>query len=623
MWAAALAPQALRLVDRDAIRVETRAVLARTVAMPGLPVVCLVALAGATAAIVSVMAVLTGGRASAPGVQAALMAWITLAYVFSGLVAWWRRPGNRLGPLMIAAGFGTFLSSLSVAGPAAPYTVGTAFDLLAAVLFLQVFLTFPSGRLQGTAERALVGAGYVAAFGAQLVGMALDGFGPDNALAVVSAPHVANTLLRAQLLVLSALALAAIGVLALRRRDSPRPLRPALAALVHSFAIALLMLAFLYTSAALGLASGQPLLETIRRATMFAVGLAPVAFLLGLLDARLARSAVGDLFVELRGSRTPADLGAALGRALRDPSLTLAYWLPEFGTWTDVDGRPVRLPDGTGPSAATLVERDGHPVAALVHDASLREEPELLDAVAAAAAIALENAQLHVELLARLGELKASRARVVEAGDAERRRLERNLHDGAQQRLVGVAMHLRLLRNRIADDPAAAVELATTAYDEVAHSLDELRELARGLHPAVLEHGLHRALDALATRSPVATTVSYDIGGRLPRPLELAAYFVACEALANVAKYAGAASATVRVRGDGPRVIVEIADDGAGGADAARGTGLRGLADRVEALDGRLRVVSPPGAGTVVTAELPVATLHSGAGCGILSADSG
>ena len=242
-------------------------------------------------------------------------------------------------------------------------------------------------------------------------------------------------------------------------------------------------------------------------------------------------------------------------------------------------------------------------MAALIHDASLRDEPGLLDVVTAAAAIALENARLSVELHARLEELRGSRARLVEAGDSERRRLERNLHDGAQQRLVAIALQLRLLENRVRDDPAAA-EMASAARDELSRSLDELRELARGLHPAVLEHGLGAALDALAARSKIPTTVRCDV---------------------PVVARAGRAGGVLRGRrgaderrqvrgrrrGERPRLaegelaVVEVSDDGVGGADDSKGSGLRGLADRVEALDGRLRVVSPAGAGTVVTAELP------------------
>jgi signal transduction histidine kinase len=573
--------------------------------VPARPLMLLIAVVGVLAAATSVGLALASDHQTDPAIQGALMAWITLSYVFAGLVAWWRRPHNHLGPLMIAAGFGVFLSSLTASNHALPFTIGVAFDLGAAVLFLHVCLAFPSGRLEGPWERAVVGIGYFTAIGLQLVGMALGGFGPDNLLEVFAEPDPAYTLLRGQLLVLSALMLAGIGFLVARRRRSDAPLRRSLAWLADSFALALLMLAFLYTSAALGLVSGQASFETIRRLTLFAVGLAPIVFLIGLLDDRLARSAVGDLFVELRGNPTPAELRAALARALRDPSLTLAYWLPEFESWADVDGRQVELPDGTAGRAATLVaDRDGLPVAALVHDASLLDDRGLLDAVAAAAAIALENARLSVELLARLDELRGSRARIVEAGDSERRRLERNLHDGAQQRLVGLALQLRLLENRVRGDPAAA-ELASAAGEELKRSLDELRELARGLHPAVLEHGLGAALDALAARSKIPTTVRCDVHDRLPEPVELAAYFVVAEALTNVAKYAHAREASVRAWRDGELAVVEVSDDGVGGADDSRGSGLRGLADRVEALDGRLRVVSPAGAGTVVTAELP------------------
>ena len=169
---------------------------------------------------------------------------------------------------------------------------------------------------------------------------------------------------------------------------------------------------------------------------------------------------------------------------------------------------------------------------------------------------------------------------------------------------MGVALQLRLLEHRVRGDTAAA-QLAATAAEELQRSLEELRELARGLHPAVLEHGLAAALQALATRSAIPTDVSYEAGERLPQPLELAAYFVACEALANVAKYAGADSAQVRVWRENGAALIEISDDGVGGADDHLGTGLRGLADRVAALDGSLQVESPPGAGTVVTAEMP------------------
>ena len=214
-------------------------------------------------------------------------------------------------------------------------------------------------------------------------------------------------------------------------------------------------------------------------------------------------------------------------------------------------------------------------------------------------------ARLDAELRANLEELRASRARLVEAGDAERRRLERDLHDGAQSRLVGIAALLAQVRRRTDTDPAAAVML-DRAQAELGTSLAELRELARGIHPAVLtERGLGPALSALATRAPVPVTIDADGGERLPGPVEIAAYFVVSEALANVAKYAQATEATVAIRRADGSVTVEVTDDGVGGADAGEGSGLRGLADRVAALDGTLFVESPAGRGTRLRVEIP------------------
>jgi signal transduction histidine kinase len=214
-------------------------------------------------------------------------------------------------------------------------------------------------------------------------------------------------------------------------------------------------------------------------------------------------------------------------------------------------------------------------------------------------------ARLDAELLARLEELRASRARLVQAGDAERRRLERDLHDGAQSRLVGLSLLLGQLRRRVAGDPDAAA-LLDRAQEELRTSLAELRELARGIHPAVLtEHGLEPALSALAARAPVPVRLDAEGEGRLPGQVEIAAYFVVSEALTNVAKYAGASEASVAVRRENGSVTVEITDDGVGGADAANGSGLRGLADRVAALDGTLSLDSPPGHGTRLRVEIP------------------
>ena len=217
--------------------------------------------------------------------------------------------------------------------------------------------------------------------------------------------------------------------------------------------------------------------------------------------------------------------------------------------------------------------------------------------------------RLNAELHARLDELAASRSRIVAAGDVERRRLERNLHDGAQQRLVALSLALRLARKQVESDPDAARAALDGAGDELSLALDELRELARGLHPAVLsDHGLRTAVHALASRAPLAVEIDDVPEGRLPEPVEAGAYYLIAEALTNVSKYAQASVVRVRVEAHDGRLVVEVADDGVGGADPAGGTGLRGLADRVEALGGSLEIVSPEGGGTTLRAAIPLET---------------
>ncbi len=563
-----------------------------------------IVLAGLAASGISILVGLTSDHLREPGVHVALQVWGTLAYVIAGVVAWWRRPESRFGPLMLAAGIVWFLTSLSSSNLALPFTVGIAFDLLPAVLFLHVFLAFPTGRLPGRLERLLVGAGYVTAFFVQLVGMGLGGFGPDNLLAVASEPERAYSLLKAQLVVLSGLCLTGVVLVFWRWHSEGRPRGRWTALLVESFALGLVMLAFLFLSAVYGMVSGQIAFETIRRITFFTIGLAPLVFLVGLLDARLARSAVGDLFVELRSDPAPSKLRDALARALRDPSLELAYWLPEYGSWADLEGRPVELPSG-GRRTVKVIDRGGEHVAALIHDESVNDEPELLEAVEAAAAIALENAQLNAELHARLDELRGSRARIVEATQKERQRLERNLHDGAQQRLVALSLELKLLEMRFANDPEAR-EAIDSVRNELTESLQELRELARGIHPAVVTgHGLAAALESVAARSPVPVRLDVSLEERVPEAVEVAAYYLIAESLTNVAKYAEASAASVVVSRVDGELVVEVVDDGVGGADSEAGSGLRGLADRVEALDGTLRVWSPRGRGTRVRAEIP------------------
>jgi signal transduction histidine kinase len=337
------------------------------------------------------------------------------------------------------------------------------------------------------------------------------------------------------------------------------------------------------------------------------LALVPYLFLASFVHARMAQGgAVGELMSRLSAAPRSGQVRDALADALEDQSLELVFWLPERGVYVDARGQEYELPEDDPTRAITKVERDGECVAAIVHDPALPQMRGHAEAVGAAAALAIENERLDAELRAKIGELRSSRERMLQIGLEERRRLERDLHDGAQQRLVAMALNIRIARAKLNEDPLAAEQLLASAGSELDSALEELRELARGIHPAVLtDRGLATALETLASRAPVPVELGALPADRLPEAVELAAYFVVAEALTNVAKYAGASHATVQVERDNGRVVVEVADDGVGGADPGRGSGLRGLADRLAVLEGRLEVESDRGQGTTVTARIP------------------
>jgi signal transduction histidine kinase len=295
-----------------------------------------------------------------------------------------------------------------------------------------------------------------------------------------------------------------------------------------------------------------------------------------------------------------------LAESLGDRSVSIAYWLPDRDAFVDEVGRRVELPEAGSGRAWTAVERDGRPVAAIVHDASLDTSRELVQAAAAASSLAIDNERLKADLRARLQELRVSRLRIVEATDAARRRIERDLHDGAQQQLVALSLELRLLRGRLKDPDA--IPLVDAISERLATALVELRELARGIHPALLtERGLGPAIAGLADRGRLPVELDVQVQERLPAPVEAAAYFLVAEALTNVARYAQAQSVVVEVVRQGAHVLVRVADDGVGGVVVSAGSGLRGLQDRLAAVDGTLHIDSPPGGGTRLEARIPCA----------------
>jgi PAS domain S-box-containing protein len=785
-----------------------------------------------------------------------LGAW---SFILGGLFAWARRPDNRFGQLLVAVGLTVFIGALGASNASLPFTIGFVFGGLFIAVFIHALLAFPRGYLETRLVFAIVGYAYFALTFGALLSSFFDDVSDDcsecpaNAFLLVDSPN-AMAAITAVLVVVAVPAIGAMLYVFQRRwRAASAPLRRVLLPVYLAAGASLVFLAAALVvetfSESLGLA--------LFWVAIFAFASVPVAFIIGLLSGRLAREGVGQLVLELGEAHAPGELREALARALGDPTLRLAYWIPETESFADSDGNPVVLPEGRGEELATILEREGRPVAAIIHHRSLEEDPTLVEAAAAAAALALENerrlvalvntqariqalidafpdlifrmdregayleykgkpedlavppeqllaskahdilprdvadklvggieraietgelvtgdysleldgvsrdfearivkagdeavviarefteqnraqaelTRLHAELqqrhrdleherdfirtvvdsapslfclitpggyivrfntsLARLSgrsdddltrgqafwdvfiapeeredvrreiehvvaeggrgefestwitvdgerrevtwsttplrddrgdprllisgmditerkehetELRRSRARIVEASDVERRRLERNLHDGAQQRLVSLSLMLRLAHARTEDDPEQARSLLTQASDELAQALEELRELARGIHPAVLsDRGLNAALEALVARTPLPVDLDL-LDDKLPEPVEAAAYYVVSEALANVAKYAEASSVAVSIASVNGHAVVEIADDGIGGADPAKGSGLRGLVDRIEALDGNLRVESPPGGGTRVRVEIP------------------
>jgi signal transduction histidine kinase len=548
------------------------------------------------------------------GLLAVLGLLVGWGFVGAGLFAWSRDPGNRVGMLMAATGFAWLLSLVGASDIPLLFSFGEVIGSLYFATAAHMLLAAPDGRVHSLFERRLVAAIY----GLTLLVLPLFLFTdpeqafdcdncPENVLLIRSDETLVDVLgaaLDATALVLIAVVLIILigryrrAVGAVRRLYGP----------LYLAGIALMVA--LFATLAVGTAARDSDVSNFAWVgAMLPLALMPFIFLAAFIRARMLQGgAVGELISRLGEAPRPGELRDALADALSDPSLELVYWLPESGRFVDGSGRAYTLPQLGSGRAVAPVEREGETIAAIVYDASLTGARDHVRAVGAAAALALENERLDAELRAKLEQLRASRERMLRVGLEERRRLERNLHDGAQQRLVSLALNLKLARSQLRQDPASAEALLAGAGQELDSALEELRELARGLHPALLsERGLRTAIETLALRAPVTVELGPVPSERLPEAVELATYFVVSEALTNVAKYADASRASVSVERYNGRVVVAVADDGVGGADPARGSGLRGLADRIAVLEGRLEVESEPGSGTTVKASIPCA----------------
>jgi signal transduction histidine kinase len=329
-----------------------------------------------------------------------------------------------------------------------------------------------------------------------------------------------------------------------------------------------------------------------------------------LVDRRFSRARhegvrrVRDFEDEVReGRREPEAIVSVLAEALRDPLVTLFFWLPASETYADESGELVAVLPNDG-RARSEIEREGAHTAVLLHDPGLLQKPDLLRNVLAAAALSIEIARLRVEVRFQLAEVEASRARIVEAGYEERRRLERDLHDGAQQRLVSLGVQIRRLQRTLPKTASILSPALDQIVGEVGAAIADLRQIAAGVRPARLDEGLAAALRDLASSSPVPVDVEAQ-GGRFAASVEAAAYFVACEALTNAVKHASASKVAVRAVRENGLLLLTVSDDGIGGAVARRGSGLAGLRDRVAAHGGTLEIVSSSGEGTRIEVALP------------------
>jgi signal transduction histidine kinase len=480
-------------------------------------------------------------------------------------------------------------------------------DLWAAV-FIHLFLAYPSGRLADRFDRRLVAFTYAFAIGVKVVLLTV---GPEECWPICANPiRFLGSEPAWDVVRYSAFAVIPV-VLVVACVELGRHWRRAGMIGRRSLSPLLIAVPVWCVTIFAGYLADVFLDEAARDAThsFNPLGVAqdlliPAAMLVGAWRSQVARANVAQLAVELGEGVPVGRLEAVLARALRDPSLRLAFPSPAGdGSLVDSDGRPIPSELRTS-QVATPVMANGERLAVLIHDpAVLTEDPGLLEAVGSVARLALANERLAAQVRAQLEEVRASRARIVDAADAERRRVERDLHDGAQQRLLALTLRLDQARSSGELDPA----LLDEATAELRAAIGEVRDLSRGLHPTILaEAGLGAAIESLAERTPVPVIVEAADGLRYPASVEAAAYFVVAEGLTNVARYAAATRVVVGVRPVGDELEVTVTDDGRGGADAGRGSGLRGLADRVGALGGTLAVDSPPGAGTRLTARLPL-----------------
>lgn len=538
--------------------------------------------------------------------------------LLAGLAVWLRRPDSRLGPLITVMGVMSFPAEFSYGRDQALVDlVGFPLQGWNDVGLVALILLFPTGRLSSRPAAWVLGGVVVSHLGLSLSRLLLRPpldpstcFCVPNRFLPVTDPAAYDAADRVFSIAEAGFAIAALVLVVMRWRDASGPARRTLGWLAAAGAATAAILSFNRLHTRLG-AEWIHTGPTVRMVIDVVSMLIPLAVAVVLVRGRRARVRVADLVVGL-SQEGSADPRAELRKALADPSVQLVRWSEQQGSYVDDHGGLVRLPDGDE-RAATVLDAGDTRLGALIHDPALLEERELLTSVAAAARMALHNERLADEVRLQLEQVQASRRRLVEVAEAERHRLERDLHDGAQQHLLALTMNARRAQRRAEGDgdPELARQLATLS-DQATTALEQIRALAHGIRPSLLsESGLGATLRSLAHQFPLPVETDVDIPGRLDDAVEATAYFVATEALTNVLKYAEATRVHLAASTAGGELELVVADDGLGGASGEGGSGLIGLSDRLEALGGTLEVDSPPGAGTRLTARIPAEPVFS------------
>ncbi|MPV35738.1 sensor histidine kinase [Georgenia subflava] len=541
--------------------------------------------------------------------ETSLFVLVAGIYLGAGILAWWWRPSNQLGAIMVVGCLSVLNAGLALTALPVLVAAGTVGATVILAVMVHLLHAFPSGRIRSRVSRWTVIAGYTVSLVLQAPQYLFAPAPPPyHLLAVADRPALAAAGTVVQAAVGAVVMVVTTVILVHRLRGADLPRRRVLAPLYTYGVVAVL---FIPVSANLV----RPVLglspEAVGATQLAVIGGVPLAFCLGLLRGGFARTGeVEELGAWLGGTGTArTTLTEALARTLGDPTLLVAFWVPDEQRYVDADGHPVRLPLVGGERAAVEVRVEQRRVGAIIYDATLLADPEPVRAAGRVVALAVDRERLTAQLRSSERALRESRERLVEAGDRERRQIAQDLHDGVQAQLVVLALDAQ----RIAADPAATpstVEAATRLRTGIDDAAGEVRRFVHGVMPApLLERGLSAATEDLVDRLPLPTHLELDVTERtVPPAVESTAYFILTEALANAVRHARANQLWVRLAVNDGRLEVEVGDDGVGGAHPGHGLGLRGLADRVDVLGGELRLDSPPGRGTRLSAELPCAS---------------